>query len=98
MAEYRLLADAWVRIDPETIDDKRPRSRWLKKGDLVPKVTDEEVEYLTGGARPSLVEADSDEDPFRDDHSVSHVVADEANGVKATQGKSSTPPSSAAAK
>ena len=74
MTEYRLTADTWVRIDPDTIDDRSPRIRRLVKGDIVPNVTEAEIEYLTTGARPHLVEADSENDPFKDSASHKHVA------------------------
>lgn len=73
MTEYRLTADTWMRIRPDTIDDRSPRIDRLMKGDLVPGVTDQEIEYLTTGARPHLVEADSDADPFKDNPNYKHV-------------------------
>jgi hypothetical protein len=66
MADYRLIADTWLRLDPDTIDDKSPRQTRLVKGDIVKNVTEAEVEYLTTGARPMLVEANSDADPFKE--------------------------------
>jgi hypothetical protein len=78
MADYRLMADTWMRIDPDTVDSPRPRIRRLVKGDIVPGITDEEIEYLTGGARPMLVEADSDADPFKDDGNAKHVAGNSA--------------------
>jgi hypothetical protein len=79
MALYRLLADTWMRYDPDTIDDPRPRVRRLVKGDLLPdNVLAEEIEYLTNGARPMLVEADSDADPFKDDASFKHAAGESA--------------------
>lgn len=74
MADYRLLADTWMRIDPDTVDSPRPRVRRLVSGDIVPGITDDEVEYLTNGVRPMLVEADSDADPFKDDGDAAHVA------------------------
>jgi hypothetical protein len=66
MADYRLLADTWMRMDPATVDDKSPKVKRFSKGDIVVGITDDEVEYLTHGARPMLVEANSDADPFKD--------------------------------
>lgn len=74
MADYRLLADTWMRIDPDTVDSPRPRVRRLVRGDIVLGVTEEEVEYLTHGVRPMMVEADSDADPFKDDGDAKHVA------------------------
>jgi hypothetical protein len=78
VAPHRLLADTWMRIDPETVDDRAPRIRRLAKGDVIENLLPEEVEYLTHGVRPSLVEADSDDDPFKDDPNYSHVKSSAA--------------------
>jgi hypothetical protein len=78
MADYRLLADTWMRIDPDTVDNPRPRIRRLVKGDILVGVTEEEIEYLTTGARPMLVEADSDADPYKDSAEFKHVAGESA--------------------
>jgi hypothetical protein len=67
MAEYRLLADSWVRLDPDSLDTPRPRSHRYTRGDVVPNLLPEEIDYLTNGARPHLVEKGSDADPWKDE-------------------------------
>lgn len=82
MADYRLLADTWVRMDPATVDDRFPKFGRFSKGDLVPGVTDDEIEYLTHGARPMLVEANSDADPFKEAPKADAAPAADAPGPK----------------
>lgn len=94
VAPHRLLADTWVRIDPETIDDRNPRSRRLAKGDILTNLTEDEIEYLTHGVRPSLVEADSDADPYKDDPEYAHLK-DDAPVADAKTAKSSSAAASA---
>jgi len=97
MTEYRLTADTWMRIRPETIDDRSPRIDRLVKGDIVPNVTDQEIEYLTHGARPHLVEADSDADPFKDKEGYKRAAGNSApkDNPKVDTGSDANPKSSA---
>lgn len=96
VAPHRLLADTWMRFDPETVDDRSPRIRRLVKGDVIENLLDVEVEYLTSGVRPSLVEADSDDDPFKDDPNYTHVKTGAGSGSASE--KSSNASSSASTK
>lgn len=82
MAEYRLMADTWIRMDPATVDDKSPKVKRHVRGDVIKGITDDEVDYLTNGARPMLVEVDSDADPFKKPKDQPAAGDSPAPGVK----------------
>jgi hypothetical protein len=80
MAEYRLLADSWVRIDPDSLDSPTGRVKMTRyrKGDVIPNLLDDEIQYLTAGARPHLAEVGSDLDPLKGDESAPQSARESA--------------------